>query len=480
MLFSAVTAGLRASLDPSYRRFRRALAEPEAAQDGLLRDILGPLSRTEFGRNRDLRPDRGYGDFSLKVRPWGYEGMRPWIERQCASRGRVIAPEPPLFYEATSGSSGAAKMIPVTPSLRRSFTRYFGLWLADMLRHGPRLETGKTFIAVSPHDGADDRDFLSGPLAWAMRPFLLPPAHIARLRGDGFRKRICEALLDAHGLEIISLWSPSYLLVLMDEMQAFAGTPIDWSLVWPRLRLLSCWAGAQSAGLAAKLAARLPQARLQPKGLLATEAPVTLPLFEEGTCVPFLTEVFLEFEREDGRILRLHEIEPGTAYEPLVTTRGGLVRYRLGDRVRAGAHVGRTPALELLGRSAAVSDLVGEKLHEDHVGRSLEKLSSQGWGFRTLLPSRSRPGYVLVADFARDPEQAARELDALLSESPRYLQARRLGQLAEPRVLVRAQAHEAYLSHFARRGARWGAVKSRDLVPAQAGGADLAELLEPA
>jgi hypothetical protein len=263
-------------------------------------------------------------------------------------------------------------------------------------------------------------------------------------------------------------------------METFAGAHLDWSVVWPRLRLLSCWASAQSAGAAARLAARLPRARLQPKGLLATEAPVTIPLFQAGLAVPFLTEVFLEFEREDGRILRLHEIEPGSSYRLLVTTRGGLVRYRLGDRVRAGPPVGRTPALELIGRSDAVSDLVGEKLHEDHVGRSLEKLSSQGWGVRTLLPARAGPGYILVADSAGAPEEAARELDAMLSESPRYLQARRLGQLAAPRVLVRPRAHEAYLSHFARRGARWGAVKPRDLVPPEAGGSDLAELLERA
>ena len=48
--------------------------------------------------------------------------------------------------------------------------------------------------------------------------------------------------------------------------------------LWPRLVLVSCWADAAASDSAASLRRRLPHARLQPKGLLATEGVVSLPL----------------------------------------------------------------------------------------------------------------------------------------------------------------------------------------------------------
>ena len=97
----------------------------------------------------------------------------------------------------------------------------------------------------------------------------------------------------AGDLELISVWSPTFLLRLIEAIE-------DPSSLWPRLRVVSCWASGASKPFADGLAARLPHAHLQPKGLLSTEAVVTVP---DGHDRPALVDCgFFEFERE-GRLL---------------------------------------------------------------------------------------------------------------------------------------------------------------------------------
>src|SRR5690606_23717403 len=85
--------------------------------------------------------------------------------------------------------------------------------------------------------------------------------------------------------------------------------PATLAQIWPRLALLSCWADGPAARFADQLQARLPHVTLQPKGLLATEAMVSLPWLDDvddtdGTddagAVLAVTSHFLEFLDDAG------------------------------------------------------------------------------------------------------------------------------------------------------------------------------------
>ena len=91
----------------------------------------------------------------------------------------------------------------------------------------------------------------------------------------------------------------------------------------------------------------LPRVHIQPKGLLATEAIVTLPF----RCLTPLAvrSHFFEFLR-DGRPYLAHQLVPGEVYSVVVTTGGGLYRYRLEDKVQVNGFVERTPSLAFLGK----------------------------------------------------------------------------------------------------------------------------------
>jgi hypothetical protein len=243
--------------------------------------------------------------------------------------------------------------------------------------------------------------------------------------------------------------------------------PVDWRGLLPALKLISCWANEHAGAGADRLRRLFPGVRVQAKGLLATEAPLTLPWTPAGGFVPLVREVFLEFETASGRVLRLAELTPGETYTLLVTQKGGLCRYRIGDRVRVSHVYRHTPCLVFVGRDGSVCDLVGEKLHEEFVRAALRRLGAPGCSFQTLVPERIADGwrYALVLDRLEGSAAAvARQLDALLQEAHRYREARLLGQLGPPRVHVASDAEDRFLGHFTARGMRLGDIKHRYLV----------------
>ena len=94
-----------------------------------------------------------------------------------------------------------------------------------------------------------------------------------------------------------------------------------------------------------------------------------------------ITSHFYEFEEPDGSTIKLsHELEKGKEYAVIVTTGGGLYRYRLNDQVRLEGHYRQAPLLRFIGKTEGVSDLFGEKIHEDHLRRILIRaFKKYGW-----------------------------------------------------------------------------------------------------
>ena len=82
------------------------------------------------------------------------------------------------------------------------------------------------------------------------------------------------------------------------------------------------------------------------------------------------------------------ELKDGKSYEVIVTTGGGLWRYRLGDLVQVAGFVGKTPSLNFFGRAGNISDRYGEKLSEGFVAETIQAVTAS-------LPSP--PRFALLA-----------------------------------------------------------------------------------
>jgi hypothetical protein len=324
---------------------------------------------------------------------------------------------------------------------------------------------------------------------------------------EEFKRQLCLALLQAEQLETLSIWSPTFLKIHLDYIQThrtelrqwlklsaerdrlLCEPEIPWTKLWPELKLISCWDSACAADPAQVLRDLFPGVMVQGKGLLATEAPMTIPLIAAQGCVPVLDEVFFEFEDESGKIYLLHELQSGEEYNIILSQKGGLYRYRIGDRVRVTHYYLNTPCLEFLGRDSSISDLVGEKLNEEFVSEALKALALEGTSFQCLVPTTTPEAhYILLLDQVNAPNNAicadarrlanaslsqqrfaiapralpeaiAQQLEQFLHQSPHYRHARLLGQLSSVQVLVSQQIPEILTSQRIASGKKWGDIK---------------------
>jgi len=351
--------------------------------DGWLRATLARNAHCAYLRGRSFE------DLPIVT----YDDLVPWIDRIVAGESDVLFAGRPVAYERTSGSSGAAKLIPYSAEGLRDFQRSLAPWIEQTVRDF--AITGRAYFAISPATrppesiggvpvGLPDGAYLGDDVArWLAATSAVPP-EVARITDVAkWRDVTLRHLAAARDLELISVWSPTFLLRLLDDLD-------DPVRLWPRLKLVSCWASAASKPFAMELAARLPHATLQPKGLLSTECVVTTPL-------GITPHGYFEFD--DGEVI--------------ATTASGLYRYRTGDLLRDG---------EFAGRRGIVSDLVGEKLTEPFVAQCLENV-------RGYLFPEGR-GYVVASEGAVNLD----EIERRLSENPQYAYARRLGQLAPLRA----------------------------------------------
>ena len=440
------------------RRFAAALREPAAAQEAWLRERLRRDAESAFGREHGFGGMAGYVEFARRVPLRGWDEFAPWVERVRRGEAGVLGMERVTHLAPTSGSSGARKLIPFTAGLQAGFSEAVGAWMTDLVRQRPGLLGGPAYWSVSPvtegdEDAkgavrvgyADDAEYLGSARAWLVRRALAVPSDVRHERSmDEFWRKTLIGVLGRRDLRLISVWHPSFLELLIETAErrwdeVCAGItdtrraaelrtagPRGWGQWWPELRVVSCW-GEQAAEPGwRELRRKFPGVLVQAKGLLATEAAVTIPW--RGEYPLAVTSHFFEFIDEAGGVRLAHELERGRSYEVVVTNGGGLWRYRLGDVVECTGRVAATPTLRFLGRAGNVSDLRGEKLSEAFVAEVLRGLWAEEarpeWA--VLRACEEHAGYEL--EIARGDEASlAGKLEAALAANPHYAWARKLG-----------------------------------------------------
>lgn len=518
MIRSAALANLAwlVASAPAHRRFAAALRDPRAAQGALLRRYLRNASATRFGREHGFGEIRDHRAFAARVPARDYDAFRPWIAATAGGEPAVLTRERVRRMQPTGGSTGGCKWIPFTPALQTEFARAVGAWITDLAREVPAALRGRAYWSVTPAANTpvepgmkvaggfeDDTAYLGGLLAPLVAATLAVPSGVARVQDmREFRRLTLLHLLRAEDLSLVSVWHPSFLELLLDALRAdwrellatlergvttgepaldvppspnrsraLAGADPERPLeIWPRLALVSCWGDAAAATPMARLERRLPGVAFQRKGLIATEAIVSIPY--RGRHPLAITSHFFEFEQSGGRVLPAWELEDGGRYSVIVTTGGGLQRYRLRDRVQVTGFLERTPCLCFLGKEDGISDRCGEKLDEAFVARALARVFSA---------CELRPEFALLAPetgalpvryvlFLSVPGPVSPRLTGLLDhalrENPQYAYATDLGQLG-PVGLERVDGDAAtrYLERLRLRGARLGDIKPASLSP---------------
>lgn len=132
------------------RRFEAATRRPRHHQERKLMEILRANRDTEYGREHGFGGVRSLRDWRRAAPVVDYEDIRERMEQVVAGRRNVFTAEDPVMFARTSGTTGAAKYIPVTPTCRgREQADQMRTWLHHAGRDHPGLFKGKVLSLVS-------------------------------------------------------------------------------------------------------------------------------------------------------------------------------------------------------------------------------------------------------------------------------------------------------------------------------------------
>ena len=460
-------------------------------------DCLERNQSSLYGREHHFARLDSISDYQKEVPIISYPDIQPYIDdmesgkQDCLFSGSVIA------FESTSGTRGGQKLIPYSEHSLQDFRRAILPWLTGLAsRH--QIESGFAYWAISPATRASQKTSAGVPVGLPDAAYLgdelLPffqdvsavPAWVGSLEDiNDWQLATLYHLVCCKTLTLVSVWSPTFWISLANalisrnqEIKAILSDGFDlhgyelsanhealdrfqdfiehdsYNRLWPDLKVISCWADGSSKSFADQIRQRFPGVQLQPKGLLMTEGVVTTP-DNKGNRLLAASSGFYEFIDPDKNLKLAHELEAGKIYELIMTTAGGLYRYRTEDLVCCDGRASRIPNLRFIGRKSS-TDLVGEKITEAFANACLEDIS----GFRMLLPRKAKEaGYVLILEDQPQTETLVHRVEARLCKNPQYAYARKMGQLKPLAVSPLHNPLQVYLNSPVHGNARLGDIK---------------------
>jgi hypothetical protein len=496
--------GHAASLRPAWRRFAASASDPATAQRARFRSVLETTRLSARGFDLGLSKVDTIAGFQNRVPMARYADLAAWVDRVAEGENGVLTAEPVRMLEPTSGSTSAYKLIPYTQGLFDEFSEAISPWLYDLYRRNPGLVGTRSYWSVSPPARRpaetaggvsiglpSDTAYFGSLGRLALSRMMAVPDDVGQIGDiDEWRHATCRHLLASSDLGLISVWSPTFLTLLMRHIEEHLGAltehlsarrrrqirrgvdkagRVTGEALWPRLRLISCWTDGTSRSFADQLAHWFVNTPLQGKGLMATEGALSFPVTGCPGAVLAVNSHFMEFidlERPDARPLLAHQLRVGGHYAPLISTSGGLLRYDLGDVVTCVGYFRATPCIRFVGRRDQTSDLCGEKLGVPQVEDAIERASRElgiTSDFALLAPVTGEPpAYALFLEATADSaafEQFAAVVEAALCEGYHYAACRRLGQLGPVRAVPVQGAWDLWVRRIVDEGRRLGDLK---------------------
>ena len=475
-----------------YKRFIN-IHDIEKVQKEKLFEIIKNNQNTEYGSRFKFDSIDSILKYQQTVPLTTYEDYSEYIEKIKLGDTNVLTKEKVLLLEPTSGSTSASKYIPYTKSLKKEFQKALKPWIYNLYNSHKKIKWGKSYWSITPV--TKDNEYTSGGVSIGFEEdseyfgflekklfekIFAVDGSVAKVKGiDEFYYKTSLQLLMTKNLTLISVWNPTFLLLLLEYMEnnidKLYGEILikdklrakdvkkfvldkDYKSVWSELKVISCWCDGNSAKYCNSIKKIFPKANIQPKGLLATEGVISFPFAGENGSRLSIHSHFYEFESiKDGKIYLSHQIKKGEDYSVIITTSGGLYRYRLNDVIEVTDILGMFPLIKFKGKKDKVSDMFGEKLNEDFIKNIIEEnnISSD---FYMFAPEVDR--YVL---YIRS-ECISKDIDDMLRENFHYDYCRKLGQLKEIKIFkLTGNPEQEYIDGCVKKGQRIGDIKSTAL-----------------
>lgn len=336
-------------------RIEAMMKAPGAVQQRVFSQLIRSGVRTEWGKQHHYKSIRNVADFQRQVPVSSYEDLFPYIERVMMGETKVLWPSPVRWFAKSSGTTnGRSKFIPVTPeSLDEGHFKggkdMMALYVAN--RPDSRTFDGKGLsiggslqanpYAVNSAAGDVSAVVMKNLPSWAQ--FIRTPSVEVALMDEWESKldRMADITKDQNVTSMLG--APTWGLVLIDKILARTGKQ-NILEVWPNFELLVH--GAVNFQPYRDLFRHqvFPSASVQyqevynaSEGFFAIQDDMGRPgemllMLDYGIFYEFVP--IAEANQAHPKALTIEEVELDQNYALVVSTNGGLWRYRVGDTVR--------------------------------------------------------------------------------------------------------------------------------------------------
>jgi hypothetical protein len=357
--------------------------------------LLKYAARTEWGRGYDFKSIHDYATFVDRVPIQTYDTLKPFIERMINGEENILWPSKVRWYAKSSGTThDKSKFIPVTPEILKCCHYQGGYDTVGLyLRNNPqsRFFSKKGLILGGSHSPfALNRKAHCGDLSAVLIQNIPLWVNLVRIPAkrvmlmNEWEAKIKAVVEQTWNKDVGSISGiPSWILVLIKAILQKTG---EESLpeVWPNLEVFF-HGGINFEPYRAQYKAMIPTAKMHYMGIYnASEGffgiqddpndPSMLLMLDYGVFYEFIPMNGIE-NQEHPVTIPLEEVKTGENYAMLISTIGGLWRYRIGDTVRFTSVFPHK--IEISGRTQHFINAFGEELMVDNAEKGIQMACQQ-------------------------------------------------------------------------------------------------------
>lgn len=437
----------------------KASQAPLAAQNERLLSIVEANANCQFGRQHNFASIKSVADFQKAVPISDYDKHRPFIDEIAAGKKSILTCQSPTMFATTSGTTGAQKLIPITPGYMKEFRRASVVSGFNLLKDFPGLSNGVALTVFSPAEegrtsGGIPFGAISGKLfqeePGVVKRFISPlPYEVCLIKDYESRYYTILRLALCLPVSVLMTLNPSTIVLLAKRLKTYGpqlvkdvadgtisppkplpehvalsvsklvkknperarvlSTLLDRNefvphKIWPTLNVICCWTKAAAGFYLMDFPELFGDLPVSDVTYGASEGRGSVYMGNNRQMLAVRSHFYefipeSEIESKNPSVLLANQLEQGQNYHILFTTSGGLYRYHLNDVVKIVGRHNQTPLIEFQYKGGNVSSFTGEKITELQVTKAmsetLKELNIKSRYF-TLVPEfRPEPHYEL-------------------------------------------------------------------------------------
>ena len=452
--------------------------DPVRAQFIVWQDLIAAGQYTEFGRQHRFSSLQSLHDFKKRLPIFDYEALKGFIERMMKGEENLLWNTPVTWFAKSSGTTGdKSKFIPVSDeSLKENHYRASKDVLSFYYAAHPNSEllTGKGLVIGGSHQiNSVNAEVQYGDLSAVIlqnSPFWAnwlrtPDLSIALMdEWESKLEKLAQTTIHENVTSMAGV--PTWLIVLLKRVLEITGKSTIME-VWPGLELYM-HGGVRFVPYKQQFEKLIgaPINYLEmynaSEGFFAAQDDVhedgMLLMCDHGIFYEFMP--INEYGSEHPKTIQLDEVEIDKNYALIISTKGGLWRYLIGDTIQFTSL--RPFRIKVSGRLKHYINAFGEEVIVDNTDKAIAMASEKTGAIvndYTAAPvyfsDAANGAHEWLIEFEKDPHdlnQFIYELDASLKSSNSDYEAKRYHDIALGMPIVTSIRKNTFKDWLASKG----------------------------